>query len=473
MIQLSLIDLALVVVVALMLALGIGAMVFGALRPRVTGRTLVLFGLFSGIYGTRIASSLSFMPAIPGLSSVRADDGRQALTYVVLLPLMLLVEQFVGHGWRGSMRATLWLQVAYTGVGVLTAGIVRFRDVFLVAKPYIVLTIGASALANILITSRRTHDLPKSLTVGFVIFIVTVGIYNIGLIVGRPDLARVEIFGYVPFVLCLGYGVAVYVLQTEARLMVIDREVASAQRIQAAILPADVPSLPHLTICARYRPMNTMAGDFYDFVHIDDRRVGILVADALGHGLAASLIAAMVKVAFSAEVPHADDPGTVLTGMNGMLVRPLGRDREFVTAVYVVVDTGTATLSYARAGHPPPLLLRPDGTVTELSDGGTILGKFPGMQYLGVSCAIPAGSRLLLYTDGVTEAMSLSREGYGIARLTAHLLATADQPAERCADTLLAAVAEWRGGTIDDDITVLVVDHRNRGDHGEHRHAAS
>ncbi len=460
MIQLSPIDLALLVVVALMLALGIGAVVFGALRPRVTGRTLILFGLFSGVYGTRIASSLSFMPAIPGLSETRADDARQALTYVVLLPLMLLVEQFVGRGWRGSMRATVWLQGAYTVIGVVTAGIVPLRDVFLVAKPYIVLTIGASALANILIASRRTHDLPKSLTVGFVIFIVTVGIYNVGLIVGRPELARVEIFGYVPFVMCLGYAVAVYVLQTEARLLVIDREVESAQRIQAAILPEEVPSLSRLTICARYQPMNTMAGDFYDFVHIDERRVGILIADALGHGLAASLIAAMVKVAFSAEVPHADDPGLVLTGMNGMLVRPLGRDREFVTAAYVIADVGTSTVRYARAGHPPPLILLPDGSVNELSEGGTILGKFPGVHYAGASSPLPPGSRMLLYTDGVTEAMSPAREGFGVDRLTAHLRATARQSPERCADSLLAAIADWRGGRLDDDITVLVVEHR-------------
>lgn len=459
MIQLTPIDLALLVVVALMLTLGIGAIVFGALRPRVTRRTLVLFGAFSGIYGTRIASGLSFMPAIPGLSSAVADDARQALTYVVLLPLMLLVEQFVGTGWRGSMRATVWLQATYTAVGVVTAGVAPLRDVFQVAKPYIVLTIAASALANILIASRRSRDLPTSLTVGFVIFIVTVGIYNIGLIVGRPDLARVEIFGYVPFVMCLGYAVAVYVLQTEARLLVVDREVESAQRIQAAILPEQVPSLPHLTICARYRPMNTMAGDFYDFVHLDEQRVGVLVADALGHGLAASLIAAMVKVAFSAEVPHAADPGVVLTGMNGMLVRPLGRDREFVTAVYVVADVGAATLSYARAGHPPPLMLLPDGTVRELSEGGTILGKFPGVTYTSASCPMPAGSRVLLYTDGVTEAMSPSNDGYGVERLTAHLLASAHDSAERCADTLLAAIAEWRGGTLDDDITILIVDH--------------
>ena len=148
---------------------------------------------------------------------------------------------------------------------------------------YIVLVIGASALANILYASQRQRELPRSLSFGFALFLATVGVYNIGLIVGRPDYARVEIFGYVPFVICLGYAVVVYVLQTEARLLLIDREVEAAQRIQAAILPESLPAVPGLQIAARYQPMNTMAGDFYDAVHIDERRVGILIEIGRAH----------------------------------------------------------------------------------------------------------------------------------------------------------------------------------------------
>ncbi|MGE3511596.1 MAG: PP2C family protein-serine/threonine phosphatase [Vicinamibacterales bacterium] len=459
MIQISLLDLGLLIVVACMLALGVGATVFGTLRPRVTGRPLILFGAFSCAYGTRVASGLSFMPSIPGLSPELADTLRQALTYVVLLPLILLVEQFIGRGWRGTMRATVWLQVTYTAVGVLTAGFQPWRAVFQTVKPYIVLLIGLSAFVNILLASRHVRDMPRSLLAGFLLFIATVGVYNVGLIIGQPALARVEIFGYVPLVMCLGFALAVYVLQTEARLLLIDREVRAAQRIQAAILPDALPEAPGVTISARYRPMNTMAGDFYDMVRIDDQRVGILVADALGHGLAASLIAAMVKVAFSAEVPDADEPGAVLTGMNRMLVRPLGRDREFVTAVYVVFDHRSGQLAYARAGHPPPLLLLPDGGVRPLDDGGTILGKFAGVVYEKTLVPVPTGGRLLLYTDGVTEAMNPDGEGFGLERLTAELAASASLSPDHCADALLNAVTRWRSGTkLDDDVTLVVVD---------------
>jgi len=195
-------------------------------------------------------------------------------------------------------------------------------------------------------------------------------------------------------------------------------------------------------------------------VHIDERRVGILIADALGHGLAASLIAAMVKVAFSAEVPYADDPGAVLTGMNTMLVRPLGRDREFVTACYLVFDHVAGELAYARAGHPPPLVLTPDGVVSSLDDGGTILGKFAGMQYARSFVPLPHGSRVVLYTDGISEAMSPARESFGAARLERALVENAGRSAEQCADAILQAVVRWRGGAgLDDDVTVIVVDH--------------
>lgn len=460
MIQLSLLDLGLLIVVAWMLALGAGAVVFGALRPRVTGRPLTLFGLFSGVYGVRIASSLSFMPSIPGVSADLASDLRQALTYVVLLPLILLVEQFIGRGWRGTMHATVWLQVAYTLVGVVTAPVDPWRSLFQMAKPYIVLVIGTSAFVNIVVASRYLRDVPKALPIGFALFLATVGVYNVGLIVGQPELARVEIFGYVPLVGCLGIAVAMYVLRTEARLLMIDREVAAAQRIQAAILPEALPSVPGLAISARYRPMNTMAGDFYDVIRVGEHRVGILIADALGHGLAASLVAAMVKVAFSAEVPYADDPGTVLSGMNAMLVGPLGRDREFVTAAYVLFDHRSAELSYARAGHPPPLLLHPDGHVAPLDAGGTILGKFTGITYERTVVPMPVGSRVLLYTDGVTETMNHSREAFGIDRLTAQLAASGGRSASECVDGVLDALARWRGGAkLEDDVTVLVVDH--------------
>lgn len=460
MITLSGIELALLIIVAWMLALGAGAILFGALRPRVTGRPLILFGLFSAAYGTRIAAGLSFMPSMPLMPAWMARDGRQALTYVVLLPLLLLVEQFVGRGWRGTMRATVWLQILYTVVGVAIAGIDNLNAAFQLLKPYIVLTIGTSAMANILYAAHRRHDLPRSLSFGFVLFWATVGIYNLGLIVGRPQYARVEIFGYVPFVVCLGYAVAVYVLETEARLLLVDREVAAAQRIQAAILPEALPTVPGLRVSARYQPMSTMAGDFYDAIHIDDRRLGLLIADALGHGLAASLIAAMVKVAFSAEVHDADDPGALLAGMNTMLVRPLGRDREFVTACYLAIDAAKGELTYARAGHPPPLVVQPDGQVRTLDDGGTILGKFPGIRYASYAVPLPPGSRVVLYTDGITEAMNGKGESFGTDRLVQRLAASQRDTPEQCTDAIVHAVRTWRGGAgLDDDITVIVIDH--------------
>ena len=271
-------------------------------------------------------------------------------------------------------------------------------------------------------------------------------------------MAGVELFGYAVLVGCLAYVVAVYALDTEARLVSIDREMRSAERIQASILPRDMPQRSGLAMCARYRPMATMAGDFYDVVRLDDQRVAVIVADVLGHGVSASLIASMVKVAFNAEASHADDPGASLEGMNATLVSVL-RESDYVTACYVLIDVATGAVRYGLAGHPPPLLLSPDGTVSPLCEGGTILGQFPAARYSSTSVNAARGSRLLLYTDGVTDAARPDGEFFGVDRLAASLFENRALSAEQYADALLESVLAWRGGgKLEDDVTIVVID---------------
>jgi len=459
MIQLSAADIVLLVVVIWMFTLGLGALAIGVTRPPVTRRMVVLFGLFSAVYGLRLLVTLPLVSPPTGLPRYLVSEGPLTLTSLVLLPLILLVEQFVGRGWHSTMRATVWTQIAYSTIGVLTLGVPQLRSAFLSAKPYIVLVIGASALGNIFFASRQLRDVSKVLAFGFVVFLATVGVFNVGLIVHRPALVWFEVLGYVVLAGCLAYAVALYGLQTEARLLSIDREVRSAQQIQASILPLDLPSATGVSIGARYRPMTTMAGDFYDVIRIDDQTIGVLVADVLGHGLAASLIAAMVKVAFNAEAAHADDPGAVLTGMNTTLVRLLDKVREYVTASYVVINTAAHTLTYARAGHPPALLVGPDGAIRELDDGGTILGLFPDAAYPRTSVSVPLGSRALLYTDGVTEAMNPSGEFFGLDRLKAQLVSHSGLDADQSAGRILNAILEWQGRAMPgDDVTIIVVD---------------
>src|SRR5882757_2742405 len=142
--------------------------------------------------------------------------------------------------------------------------------------------------------------------------------------------------------------------QLARQLFTIQKELETARQIQLSILLSEIPKIESLDIAARYVPMTAVAGDFYDFIVVDEKRIGILAADVSGHGMPAALIASMLKIALSSQVGHADDPAQVLLGLNQALCGKF--EHHFVTAAYIFVDMQKLTLSYAGAGHPPLLL---------------------------------------------------------------------------------------------------------------------
>jgi serine phosphatase RsbU (regulator of sigma subunit) len=226
-----------------------------------------------------------------------------------------------------------------------------------------------------------------------------------------------------------------------------------------------VPQLAGLEIVARYLPMSAVAGDFYDFLVIDERRIGILVADVTGHGVPAALIASMLKVAFAGQTAHADDPVRVLTGLNRALCGKF--EEHFVTAAYVFVDLDKFQLCYAGAGHPPLLIVSrgtakaPASDSREVEANGLMLGLFPEATYSSVEIPLDAGARILLYTDGIVESMNAAREEFGKSRLK-KFLASSSSSAAQLADALLLELRHWSTGererAQDDDITLLVLD---------------
>jgi serine phosphatase RsbU (regulator of sigma subunit) len=280
-----------------------------------------------------------------------------------------------------------------------------------------------------------------------------------------PPHRNLEPIGFVVFVCCLGYVAAQRTLAKEERLLAINKELQIANQIQASILPREVPQLPGLEIVARYLPMSAVAGDFYDFLLIDEKRIGILVADVTGHGVPAALIASMLKVAFAGQTAHADDPARVLAGLNRALCGKF--EEHFVTAAYVFVDLVKFQLRYAGAGHPPLLMVprvngkTPASESQEVEANGLMLGLFPEATYSAVEIPLDSGSRILLYTDGIVESMNAAREEFGKFRLK-KFLATSSSSAAQLADALLLELRRWSTGererAQDDDITLLVLD---------------
>ncbi len=248
--------------------------------------------------------------------------------------------------------------------------------------------------------------------------------------------------------------------QLAHRLAVIESELEMARAIQLSILPREIPRIQGLEIAARYLPMTSVAGDFYDFLSMDDRRVGALVADVSGHGVPAALVASMLKIALAAQAPHASDPARVLAGLNQALCGKF--EKHFVTAAYAFVDTEAGTLDYAGAGHPPIIHFdaRASGA-RAVQQNGLFLGMFPHAKYASTRLSIGAGDCCALYTDGVSEARDPTHEEFGIERLQALLAASSDLTCDALADGVLGAVRTWTGrGSAegqDDDITVVML----------------
>jgi len=253
--------------------------------------------------------------------------------------------------------------------------------------------------------------------------------------------------------------------QLARQLISINQEVEMAREIQLSILPHKIPKIRGLEIAARYMPMSSVAGDFYDFIMVDEKRVGILVADVSGHGLPAALIASMLQVALTAQYAHASEPGRVLSGLNQALC---GKFRDhFVTAAYVFVDMEKNSMSYAGAGHPPLLLWRMStGSAAEVEENGLLLGHFPEETYSEAQIPVEPGDRAVLYTDGILEARNPSKEELGVERFKRLMEAKHDLGADQFADSLLDELSRWsehpKGEGQEDDITLLTIHFKNR-----------
>ena len=244
------------------------------------------------------------------------------------------------------------------------------------------------------------------------------------------------------------------------QLLAINNELELARQTQLSILPKDTPRLPGLEIAARYMPMSAVAGDFYDFVMVDEKHVGILIADVSGHGLSAALVASMLKSALPAQLPHACDPARVLSGLNQALFGKF--EAHYVTAAYVFVDMANSTVSYAGAAHPPLLWWHAKTQhASECLANGLMLGPFRDSTYSAMTFALEKGDEIILVTDGILEARDSSGDQFGMDRLRTTIESNHALSANAFADALLAGLSTWSETTIGpgqtDDITLIVL----------------
>jgi sigma-B regulation protein RsbU (phosphoserine phosphatase) len=236
----------------------------------------------------------------------------------------------------------------------------------------------------------------------------------------------------------------------------LDFELRTVADIQKALLPTKLPRVPGLDVAVHLKPAARAGGDYYDFFELPGGKLGVLIADASGHGAPAAVLMAMTH-SITHTLPDPVRPGELLTHLNAHLARRYTRPTgSFVTAFYAVFDPSSGTLTYASAGHSPPRLRRRDGTLAALNRAQRLpLGIKPDEVYPEQSMPLLDGDRAVLFTDGVIESVNAEGDVFGTGRLDEAL--TDEGTAEAMLRNVLDLWNDFTAGVPSTDDRTLVV----------------
>ncbi len=446
-------DAARLVVAFVAMAIGLGALlVQWMMRRRTQNRVRLWFGLLALLYGYRALLMTQSARLFVDVRSIEFQIG--LVTFTIGIPAILF-------GWGLVAKKQNWVTKALLALNVLMA--VAFLAlhsneaalrVLYVLNNVFVVSFTVAVIAYLFTVSAESVPDLKTLRSVMLIWALFVIYNNVRGLLPLGANSDYEFIGFAIFLCSLGYLVAQRSLRNEEALSAIRKELEIARRIQMSILPESMPQLEGLRVAAKYVPMSDVAGDFYDFLVVDESRIGVLIADVSGHGIGAALVASMVKVAIAAQAEHADDPAKVMTGLNSVLTGKL--QGQFVTAAYLFLDLEKGIASYSAAGHPPLFHYRAaDQQVHDVVENGLILGIMPFASYESRALSLGSGDRFLFYTDGVVEADKAGEE-FGGSRVKDILSRSCS--AEEICRSVSAAVSLWTQGVAGDDITIVAVD---------------
>ena len=234
-------------------------------------------------------------------------------------------------------------------------------------------------------------------------------------------------------------------------------EWTAACQVQQRFMQHEGPNINTLDYSARCRQLHELGGDFYDFVPLPDHCLAVAVGDASGKGLAAALMISNVQSSLrTATLLTDNDPAAALAAVNRQVYGSSLEDR-YATLFYGVFDRATRTLRYVNAGHPPPMILRRDGSIVWLETGGAPVGMFPDWIYEEGAVQLKPGDKFLACTDGVIEAVSSDGEEWGVKGL---LRAAAERDAPSADDmvhAIFTSMDEFSRGRQTDDATVVAL----------------
>jgi phosphoserine phosphatase RsbU/P len=229
------------------------------------------------------------------------------------------------------------------------------------------------------------------------------------------------------------------------------REIQEARLIQEALFPKSSPYIPGFIVAGRSCPAGAVGGDWYDFIPLSDGRWGLVLADVSGKGTAAALLMSATRGMLRSLAEACCTPAEVMCKLNRLMIDDVPKGR-FVTMVYAILDPKLRTVTFANAGHPLPLLVDASGAQFLATEAGLPLGILDGV-FAETTVQLREGSRLVFYSDGITEAEDRNEDEYGLSRLQAHFVIE-----DASADTILKDVHDFSApAPLLDDATVIVV----------------
>jgi sigma-B regulation protein RsbU (phosphoserine phosphatase) len=244
--------------------------------------------------------------------------------------------------------------------------------------------------------------------------------------------------------------------QIATQLQQRENEIEEARGIQQGFLPREIPQLEGFTISTAWQPARVVGGDYYDIVRLEPQALGICIADVAGKGMPAALLMSNLQAAFRGLAATAPEPDVLCERLNSLVCQNISTGR-FITLFYAQLDGNTRTLKYVNAGHNAPIVVRQDGSHARLAEGGGVLGIFVDQKFTSGTHTLEPGDRIVLFTDGISEAANADLEEFGEKRLVDLMLEDAGlQPAE-LQEKILRAADGFCNGTWQDDATLIVV----------------
>jgi sigma-B regulation protein RsbU (phosphoserine phosphatase) len=244
--------------------------------------------------------------------------------------------------------------------------------------------------------------------------------------------------------------------EIEHQLRQQEREISEARTIQEGFLPKDIPQLAGYEIAGTWQPARTVGGDYFDFLAFGGEMLGLCIGDVAGKGMPAAMLMSNLQAGVRGMASPELAPEILCERLNSLVCRNIANDR-FITFFYAQLDGGARRLRYVNAGHNAPIVFHRDGTYDRLQEGGGVLGVFQLQTFAAGTKDLQAGDRVVLFTDGVTEASDAENEEYGEARLLRLLEDNQGASAVELQRKILTSAGEFCRGQWHDDATLMVI----------------